>query len=177
MKTLNALLLLIIIAGFIGCKKEKDTPPDLFKIPITNWSLSKSQVLSQETRTLVSNVSASDIVYLGSPFTNKGDGALDYSDTEYFSQVSYGFYNSNKTLEVAICIYSKTNVKTTAEALQFLNSKYGVYTTRTKTPDYSGFVGKVYQFNASFGIVVLDEYTESTNRIFFTKNQYSANYF
>jgi hypothetical protein len=165
-------MLFIIILVINSCKK--DTPPDLFKIPITNWSLTKSQILSQETRTLVSNISASDIIYLGYPFTDKGDGALKYSDTEYFSEINYGFYNSNKTLEVVISIYSTTNIKTTSVALQFLNSKYGEYTTQTKAADYTGFVGKIYQFNTDFGIVALEEYSQTTNRIFFTKSQYSG---
>ncbi len=170
--SITPVFLFIIITCLAGCKKDK--PQDIFKIPITNWSLTKSQILSQETRTLVSNFSASDIVYLALPFTDTGDGALDYSDTQYFNDISYGFYNSNKTLEVVICIYDKTNVKTTAEALQFLSSKYGEYTTRSKIPDYSGFVGKEFQFNADFGIVVLEEYSQTTNRIFFTKSKYSG---
>ena len=170
-------LLFILLAAlplFIGCKKE--VIPDLFEIPLTNWSLTKDQVLSQETRTLSENITASQIILLAYPFTDKGDGALKYTSDTYFNDITYGFYNENNTLEVVFCIYTKTNLKTTEEALQFLNEKYGEYTTKTKSPDYSGFAGKVYKFSAPFGIVVLEEYSQTSNRVIFTKSQYASSY-
>ena len=176
MRAIYTIIALMLITA--SCKKDTtpDLTPDLFSTPITNWSLTKNQVLSQETRILVSNMSASDIVYLGLPFTDKGDGALKYSDAEYFNEINYGFYNSNKTLEVVISIYTVTNIKTTVKALQFLNSKYGEYTTKTKSPNYSGFIGKIYEFKTDFGIVLLDEYSETSNRVIYTKSQYSGDF-
>lgn len=69
--------------------------------------------------------------------------------------------------------YRKTNVKTTEVTLNFLNSKYGEYTTKTKTPNSSGFAGKVYEFKTTFGIVVLEEFLSTRNRVIFTKTEYS----
>jgi|SRR5690606_7013885 len=154
----------------------KEVAKDLFEIPLTDWQLKKQQVLAKESRALVKNTSADDIVVLGFPWNDKGDGALEYEGGNFLDRTTYGFYNVNKTLEVAFCVYTKTNIKTTEMALNFLNSKYGEYTTKTKTPNSSGFAGKVYEFKTNFGIVVLEEYSSTTNRVIFTKREYSGRF-
>jgi hypothetical protein len=173
--TINFVMFILTCILFVGCEKpEEEIIPDLFEIPITNWQLTKNQVLETESHLLTQNISASEIVFLAYPFTEKGDGALKYSGGNFLDEINYGFYNANKTLEVVICIYTKTNVRTTDKTLEFLNSKYGEYTTKTKQPNYSGFVGNVYEFKASFGVVVLEEYSSSTNRVLFSKSQYTG---
>jgi|SRR5690554_2898695 len=175
------LLLFSICFIIFSCSSDdnntEEATKDLFEIPTTNWQLTKKQVLEKESRKLVENNSADDIVILLYPWNHKGDGSLKYSNDDFIEIISYGFYNTNKTLEVIFCLYEKTNIKTTEVALNFLNLKYGEYTTRTKTPNYSGFSGKVYEFKTEFGIVVLEEYTETSNRIIFTKKEYSGKFY
>lgn len=154
----------------------KEVAKDLFEIPLTDWQLKKQQILAKESRTLIENNSAEDIVILANPWKDKGDGSLKYSTDNFMESISYGFYNSNKTLEVVFCLYTKTNIRTTEVVVEFLNSKYGEYTTKTKTPNYSGFAGKVYEFKAPFGIVVLEEYSATINRVIFTKAEYSGRF-
>jgi hypothetical protein len=172
MKTIFAILLTITFL-LSSCKKE--ATPNLFEIPIINWSLTKDQVLSQETKTLLENTLPINI-YVAPPFTSNGDGSLRYDGETFLKEIIYCFYNVNKTLESVVCTYEKTNEKTTDVVLQFLHSKYGAYTIKTKSPDPWHFVGKAYQFYTSFGIVVLDEYSQTLNRVVFTKSQYSGYY-
>lgn len=174
------LFLFSICFILLSCSSDdnstKEVTKDLFEIPLTNWQLTKKQVLEKESHTLIENNSADDIVILGYPWTDKGDGSLKYSDNDFMEDISYGFFNSNKTLEVVFCIYTKTNIRTTEVVLEFLNSKYGEYTTKTKTPNSSGFAGKVYEFKTTFGIVALEESSSTRNRVIFTKTQYAGKF-
>ncbi|HHT23044.1 MAG TPA: hypothetical protein GXZ87_07005 [Bacteroidales bacterium] len=169
-------LFILVLIALISCEKEKkdEAIPELFKLPLTDWSLTKKQVKEKETRTLVNDTDPSEIVYLAYPWEDKGDGGLKYTDDDFLDEVNYGFYNTNKTLEVVICIYTRTNIRTTDVALEFLNKKYGEYTTTKLKPDFTGFEGYKYQFNAPFGVVVLEEYSSKTNRILFTKSKYAS---
>lgn len=174
MKKLLLLFSFCVILFSCTSDDNKENVSDLFRIPLIDWELTKERVLATETHTLIENTSANDIVLLQYPWIEKGDGSLKYKSDDFIETMSYGFYNKNKTLEVVTYIYTKTNIKTTDKALEFLKSKYGEYTTKTKRPDFSGFVGNSYEFKAPFGVVVLEEYTSKTNRIFFSKMEYSG---
>ncbi|MBQ5647740.1 MAG: hypothetical protein IIV16_01300, partial [Alistipes sp.] len=46
---------------FISCDKNGEESNDLFKSPLVNWSLTKSQVKAKETHTLIEDTAGEDI--------------------------------------------------------------------------------------------------------------------
>lgn len=170
-----------LILLFACCTKEdqelqKPQEIFLFDKPITNWDLTKDEVKSQVELNLIEDCSAEDIMFLLPPFSIKGGGSLTYNGGDFFDEIDYGFYNLEKKLEVVFCLYEVSYTKTTEITLAFLKQEFGEYSVKAKEPNFSGFIGWQYKFNHNGDIVILDEYSEQTNRIIFTKEIYSNYY-
>ena len=155
---------------FISCDKNGEESNDLFKSPLVNWSLTKSQVKAKETHTLIEDTAGEDILLLFGPWDSHGDGSLKYSGDDFFSTITYGFYNDNKLLECVRCSFDLTNVVTEKQVVAFLQRKYNnEYAIR-----YPSEGGRTYVFKTSFGIVVLE--IKSTAIITFTKSKHDWYY-
>jgi hypothetical protein len=154
---------------FISCDKEESQVNDLFKTPIIDWTLNKSQVKAKETLTLIEDLSEEDILLLIGPWESQGDGSLKYSGDSFFTSIQYGFYNNSKTLECARCVFNFTNKTTEESVLSFMQRKYNDEYVICKTDD-----GTNYIFYTSFGMVVLE--VKSVGIITFTKKKHEWYY-
>ena len=165
------ILLISLSALLISCDKENETQPqgDLFNTPITDWTLTKSEVKAKVKLNLVEDLSADDILLLLGPWDTDGDGSLEYSGDSFFSSVKYGFYNNQKTLECARCVFNFTNITTEDKVLSFLQKKFNNEYVICNTDD-----GKNYIFYTSFGMVVFE--VKSVGIITFTKRTHEWYY-
>lgn len=171
-KTIFAICLLGVIF-FNSCDKQE---PQMFEEPYFSWSSNKNDILNNVNLTLIENNAASDIVYLSPPFTSKGDGSLKYSSNNFFKEISYGFYNSNKTLEVVYCIVKDYCEYDRTQILEYMKKTYGGYNEYINTSVWTGYESHSYEFQHEKGIVVLNYYSASTTRIIFAPIQYQGEF-
>lgn len=165
------LLLLLSFLVFISCDKEGKTNDavNLFTTPLTNWTLTKEAVRSQERHNLVEDTRGEDILLLIGPWNSHGDGSLKYSGDNFFTHITYGFYNDKKTLECVHCGFNITNIVTEEKVLSFMQSKYNKEYAICKTDK-----GNNYIFQIPDGIVVLS--VKSTGTIIYTKKEHEWYY-
>lgn len=175
MKRFLTIALAAIALVALSCKKDNTSnePKPLFNAPLTDWSLEKEQVRALETHTLKENVPAYEIYQVQSPWTSVGDGVLRYVGDNFFSTISYCFFNENFTLEVAYCVFEPSDAKTEEAVLAELQKKYSEEYTTRNTEDG----GKNHIFKTDFGIAVLDINKSGNNRVIFTKEKYSSSSF
>lgn len=171
-KTFFAICLLGIII-INSCDKQE---PPMFEEPYFSWSSNKNDILNNVNLTLIENLTASDIVYLGPPFSSKGDGMLKYSSKDFFKEIGYGFYNPNKTLEVVYCDVKDYCEYDRTQILEYMKKTYGGYNEYINTSVWTGYESHSYEFQHEKGIIVLKYTSASLTQLIFAPIHYQGEF-